>query len=41
LKARDLEALYPRWRDAMNVRQTLDPRGRFLNPYLRELFIHA
>jgi len=41
LKARDLEALYPRWRDAMNVRQSLDPQGRFLNPYLRELFIHA
>jgi FAD-linked oxidoreductase len=41
LKARDLEALYPRWRDAMNVRQSLDPQGRFLNPHLRELFIHA
>jgi FAD-linked oxidoreductase len=41
LKARDLEALYPRWRDAMNVRQSLDPQGRFLNPYLRELLIHA
>jgi FAD-linked oxidoreductase len=41
LKARDLEALYPRWHDAMNVRQSLDPQGRFLNPYLRELFIHA
>jgi FAD-linked oxidoreductase len=41
LKARDLEALYPRWRDAMNVRQSLDSQGRFLNPYLRELLIHA
>jgi FAD/FMN-containing dehydrogenase len=39
LKARDLAALYPRWRDAMNVRQSLDPQGRFLNSYLRELFI--
>jgi FAD-linked oxidoreductase len=39
LKARDLKALYPRWRDAMNVRQTLDPQGRFLNSYLREIFI--
>jgi FAD-linked oxidoreductase len=37
LKARDLEALYPRWRDAMNVRESLDPHGRFLNSYLREL----
>jgi FAD-linked oxidoreductase len=39
LKARDLEALYPRWRDAMTVRESLDPHGRFLNSYLRELLI--
>jgi FAD/FMN-containing dehydrogenase len=39
LKARDLKALYPRWRDAMNVRESLDPHGRFLNSYLRELLI--
>jgi FAD-linked oxidoreductase len=41
LRARDLAALYPRWRDAMNIRQSLDPQGRFLNSYLRELFIDA
>jgi FAD/FMN-containing dehydrogenase len=39
LTARDLAPLYPRWKEAMEVRQTLDPDGRFLNPYLRELFI--
>ena len=39
LKARDLQALYPRWRDAMTVRESLDPHGRFLNSYLRELLI--
>jgi FAD-linked oxidoreductase len=39
LSARDLAALYPRWRDAMQVRQQLDPQGRFLNSYLRKLFI--
>jgi FAD-linked oxidoreductase len=39
LKARELKALYPRWRDAMNVRESLDPHGRFLNSYLRELLI--
>jgi FAD-linked oxidoreductase len=39
LKARDLGALYPRWRDAMSVRESLDPHGRFLNSYLRELLI--
>ena len=37
LRARDLAALYPRWREAMEVRRSLDPDGRFLNPYLREL----
>jgi len=40
LKARDLASLYPRWKEAMEVRQSLDPQGRFLNPYLRELLIH-
>ena len=39
LKARDLAALYPRWKDAMEVRRSLDPDGRFLNSYLRGLFI--
>ncbi len=39
LKARDLAPLYPRWKDAMEVRRTLDPDGRFLNAHLRELFI--
>lgn len=39
LKARDLAALYPRWKEAMDVRQTLDPDGRLLNAHLRELFI--
>jgi len=39
LRARELAALYPRWQDAMEVRRTLDPEGRFLNAHLRELFI--
>jgi FAD-linked oxidoreductase len=39
LKARDLAPLYPRWREAMQVRRTLDPDGRFLNQYLRELLL--
>jgi FAD-linked oxidoreductase len=37
LKAADFAALYPRWRDAMQVRAQLDPRGRLLNDYLRSL----
>jgi len=39
LRARDLASLYPRWREAMDVRRSLDPDGRFLNAHLRELFI--
>ena len=38
LGAQELRALYPRWDDFAEVRRELDPEGRFLNPYLRELF---
>ena len=34
----ELRNLYPRWDDFAAVRRELDPQGRFLNPYLRELF---
>lgn len=36
--ARELAALYPRWHDFRRVRAALDPRGVFLNSYLRDLF---
>jgi len=39
LRARDLAPLYPRWKDAMDVRRTLDPEGRFLNEHLHGLFV--
>ncbi|MDE2429507.1 MAG: FAD-binding protein [Burkholderiales bacterium] len=35
---RDFKTLYPRWQDFLEVRQQLDPQGRLLNPYLRQLF---
>lgn len=38
LTARELAPLYPRWEDFHAQRRRLDPRGRFLNPYLRRLF---
>ncbi len=38
LGATDFAALYPRWKDAVEVRRSLDPQGRMLNPYLRGLF---
>ncbi len=38
LTARELAPMYPRWREAMQVRKALDPQGRLLNPFLRGLF---
>jgi FAD-linked oxidoreductase len=38
LQRSDLRKLYPRWDDFAEVRRTIDPRGRFLNPYLTGLF---
>lgn len=38
LKSGDFRALYPRWQDFLEVRRSLDPGGRFLNPYLAGLF---
>lgn len=38
LKAVDFAALYPRWKDAMDVRRDIDPQGRFVSPYMADLF---
>jgi len=38
LGAADFAALYPRWRDFLDVRASLDPEGRMLNPYLKRVF---
>jgi FAD-linked oxidoreductase len=35
LRARDFAALYPRWKDALQLRKTLDPQSKLLNDYLR------
>lgn len=40
LSARELAAVYPRWREFHELRGQLDPAGRFLNPYLRKLFLN-
>lgn len=39
LGAKELSRLYPLWEEFWKVRQELDPRGRFLNPYLRNLLL--
>jgi FAD-linked oxidoreductase len=38
LNANAFAALYPRWKDFLELRRSLDPKGRLLNPYLNQLF---
>ena len=38
LDAKTFAARYPRWKDFLEVRATLDPEGKMLNPYLRKVF---
>ncbi|WP_028079466.1 D-arabinono-1,4-lactone oxidase [Solimonas soli] len=38
LGARQLEPLYPRWKEFADVRAELDPQGKFLNGHLRTVF---
>ena len=38
LKAAELERLYPRWGDFLALRRRLDPEGRLLNSYLKDIF---
>lgn len=38
LRAADFAGLYPRWKDAVELRRDLDPAGRLLNPHLRTVF---
>lgn len=38
LVAADFAALYPKWKDFLEVRADLDPTGKFLNPYLKKVF---
>ncbi|MBJ9371136.1 FAD-binding protein [Acinetobacter sp. TGL-Y2] len=39
--ASQLQALYPKWDDFMQLRAQLDPTQKFLNPYLEKLFLTA
>lgn len=38
LTRKDFAQIYPRWNDFAEVRKQLDPGGKFLNPYLKQLF---
>lgn len=37
LTSRDFEAIYPRFRDAMEIRRDFDPDSRFVSPYIARL----
>lgn len=41
LGARELAALYPRFKDFQQLREQLDPRGRLLNSHLQQIFAGA
>jgi FAD-linked oxidoreductase len=41
LRAADFATLYPRFKDAMQVRQSLDPDGKLLNNYLRRTLTYV
>jgi FAD-linked oxidoreductase len=41
LRARELRPLYPHWDDFQAARRQLDPKGLFLNPYLRTILGEA
>ncbi|MDO8422872.1 MAG: D-arabinono-1,4-lactone oxidase [Parvibaculum sp.] len=38
LKAADFAALYPKWNDFLKIRKELDPTGKFLTPYMKDVF---
>ncbi|NGY06239.1 D-arabinono-1,4-lactone oxidase [Solimonas terrae] len=38
LTARELEPLYPRWNDFLELRASIDPAGVFINPWLQKIF---
>lgn len=38
LTADDFATLYPHWEDFLEIRATLDPAGRLLTPYMRQVF---
>lgn len=39
LNRKDLAALYPRFDDFNDLRRSMDPSGRFLNPHLEKIFL--
>lgn len=39
MTAASLRDLYPKWEDFMLLRQQLDPQQKWLNPYLKQLFL--
>lgn len=38
LKAKDFAEIYPRWDDFLLLRERLDPKKKFINPHLKDIF---
>ncbi|MGH8505839.1 MAG: D-arabinono-1,4-lactone oxidase [Stenotrophobium sp.] len=38
LRHKQFAALYPRWKEFLDIRQSIDPEGKFLNGHLEETF---
>lgn len=39
MHAASLRELYPKWDEFMVLRQQADPQKKWLNPYLKQLFL--
>ncbi len=38
MKGEEFASIYPKWNDFLTLREKMDPSGKFLNGYLKELF---
>lgn len=38
-KYNELEKIYPKWNDFVELRKNMDPKGKFLNKYLQQVFV--
>ncbi|MGB0943700.1 MAG: D-arabinono-1,4-lactone oxidase [Marinomonas sp.] len=38
MQSQEFAAHYSNWQNFKDIRQSLDPEGKFLNPYLKSLF---
>lgn len=39
IKHKEISKMYPKWKEFQDLRKELDPKGKFLNGYLKEIFV--